>query len=176
MENPERFRDMGTVREFVKNQTVFEQNEPGDTMFIVLEGLFGVYINAFTDTPVRVADIRPGSFFGEMSILDGWPRSATVVAEEDGAVLVVEKGNFGALLEKAPDLAAGILETLRGRAADTVKAVRDAGREAPSLPPLLFMMQLGDLKQGAIFFAMLAQQLRRMNDLLAAPDEPAVER
>lgn len=60
--------------------TIFSENEPGDDFFIILSG----EVEIVKDTPMggrqMLAVLEPGSFFGEMSILDGSPRSATAVA------------------------------------------------------------------------------------------------
>ena len=86
------FKQLGKVVHFKENQTVFMQDDEGDNMYIVLKGTFGVYINSFSSFPIRVAEVRQGSFFGEMSVIDGWPRSATIIAEEEGAALAVDVG------------------------------------------------------------------------------------
>lgn len=68
------FRKIGRFKIFKPSEVLFMQNSLGDNMYIVLRGVFGVYINTFTDFPVRVAGIPEGAFFGEMSVIDGSPR------------------------------------------------------------------------------------------------------
>jgi CRP-like cAMP-binding protein/uncharacterized protein (DUF2225 family) len=162
---------IGTVTHFPKNETVFMQYSEGDCMYIVMDGSFGVYINSFSDFPVRVAEIGQGLFFGEMSVIDGSPRSATIIAEEEAAALVIGKDHFEALLEKSPQIGSTILNTLRGRANTTADAVRKAGKEPPPLPPLLRAVAYTDAKRGVSFMTMLAKYLRQMNDMLAKQSE-----
>ena len=67
-------------------------------------------------TPVGVGDpLRPGDFFGEMSLLDGEPRSATVTAMTDLRLLVVDRSHFWRLLNETPDLVRRILMVLSRR-------------------------------------------------------------
>jgi CRP/FNR family transcriptional regulator, cyclic AMP receptor protein len=68
----------------------------------------------------NVATLGPGEFFGEMSLLDGGPRTATVVAETDVVVEVIGQREFSALIEDTPHLAKKLLIGLarRLRAAD----------------------------------------------------------
>ncbi len=53
--------------------------------------------------------LRPGAFFGEMSLLDGGPRSATIVAETPVRLLVITRRNFSVLLEDVPGLTQSLL-------------------------------------------------------------------
>lgn len=71
-----------------------------------------------------IARLGPGDFFGEMSLIDGKPRSATVIAESPTALLVVHARSFGALLDAVPGLQRKILSGLseRLRAADAALA------------------------------------------------------
>ncbi len=74
-----------------------------------------------------IARLGPGDFFGEMSLIDGKPRSATVSAETPMVLLVIEARSFSALLGDAPPLQRKILVTLceRLRDADAVLATRN---------------------------------------------------
>jgi CRP-like cAMP-binding protein len=78
------YRNIGKFKFYKPDEIVFLQNEIGDEMYVVAKGRFGVYINSFTDFPTKVAGITEDGFFGEMSAIDGWMRSATVISEEQG--------------------------------------------------------------------------------------------
>jgi CRP-like cAMP-binding protein len=67
-----------------------------------------------------IAHLGAGDFFGEMSLIDGKPRSATVVADSPVLLLVVDVRSFGRLLETVPGLSNKVMATLceRLRAAD----------------------------------------------------------
>jgi CRP/FNR family cyclic AMP-dependent transcriptional regulator len=88
------------------------EGQPGNQFFVVLEGKAAVRRRGR-----RIATLGEGDFFGEMSILDGAPRSATVAAETDGVVLVMQRREFGALLDRVPGLlrkiAVGLSQRLR---------------------------------------------------------------
>lgn len=84
--------------------------EPGDAFFVIVDG------SATVEVPSRKRSrLGPGAFFGEMSLLDGEPRSATVRAETDVRLLVIPRLNFQTLLREVPDLTHGILVTLTRR-------------------------------------------------------------
>jgi CRP-like cAMP-binding protein len=61
------------------------------------------------------SQLQPGDFFGEMSLLDGEPRSATIVAATEVRLLVVDRTHFWRLLEQMPDLVRRILTILSRR-------------------------------------------------------------
>ena len=67
-----------------------------------------------------IARLDPGDFFGEMSLIDGMPRSASVIAESPSVLLVIEARSFRSLLDSVPGLQKKLLITLsaRLRAAD----------------------------------------------------------
>ena len=164
MPNTDLLLDIGSVVRFKENQVVFVENDVGDNMYIALQGVFGVYASSCTGFSVRVAEIKPGSFFGEMSVIDDWPRSATVEAEEDSAALVISKDKLHMTFEKCPDIADMILNMLQIRADKTSEAVRISGKSVPALPKQPQGLNTTDDKMAAM--AALSRQIRLMNKLL----------
>src|SRR5262245_286545 len=89
---------------------VTQMGTPGDSFFFIIDGRVSV------ETPVGAGDpLRPGDFFGEMSLLDGEPRSATVTATTELRLLVVDRMHFWRLLNETPDLMRRILMVLSRR-------------------------------------------------------------
>ncbi|MDA8284921.1 MAG: cyclic nucleotide-binding domain-containing protein [Actinomycetota bacterium] len=70
----------------------------------------------------RIATIRPGEIVGEMSLIDGAPRSATVTADDAVRALAINVDDFRALVGRSPRFTAALLRTLAGR-------IRDADRK-----------------------------------------------
>ena len=169
------FRDIGSVEHFYEDDIVFNENDPGNTMYIVLSGAFGVYIDSFTNFPIRVAEIGEGSFFGEMSVIDGSPRSATIIAETDGSAIVIDRDNFGELLEKSPTIAADIFYKLQARAEETAEKVYAAGKKPPLISTLVDSWLALSAPEVQEALAVLTQQIRLMNNLLTAPFGTEVE-
>jgi CRP-like cAMP-binding protein len=95
-----------------KGKTLAREGEPGWEFFVVAEG------NATARRGGRkVGEIGPGSFFGEMSLLDRGPRTATVTADTDMHLLVLSSRSFSSLMDEMPKVAqrimAGMAERLR---------------------------------------------------------------
>ena len=120
-------KELRRVAEFARivdvpaGTAVTQIGEPGNSFFVIIDGTVAVR------TPVGTgAQLHPGEFFGEMSLLDGEPRSATIVAMTDLRLLVVDRSHFWRLLDETPDLIRGMLTILSRRARgleQTVQAI-----------------------------------------------------
>src|SRR5262249_38509210 len=78
---------------------VCRQGDPADGLYVVAEGTFGVYTTGLDGVQeTRIAELRPGDHFGEMALLNDEPRSATVRADGQGAVLQLERARFEELM------------------------------------------------------------------------------
>lgn len=88
---------------------LIEEGEPGDALFVILDGEVVVYQGG-----TEVSRSTTGAYFGEMAILDGAPRSATVVAATDVEVAVIGIRMFRTMLREFSDLAEQLLVALAG--------------------------------------------------------------
>jgi CRP-like cAMP-binding protein len=105
-----RIADISRIIETPAGTVVTQMGAPGDSFFFIIDGHVSV------QTPVGSGDmLTPGDFFGEMSLLDGEPRSATVTAVTDLRMLVVDRSHFWRLLNETPDLVRRILAVLSRR-------------------------------------------------------------
>jgi CRP-like cAMP-binding protein len=98
------------VVELAAGAIVTRTGDPGEEFFVLVDGSVTGEIS-----PRKRGRLRPGDFFGEMSLLDGEPRSATVRAETDVRLLVIQRRNFQSLLREVPELSHRVLETLSRR-------------------------------------------------------------
>jgi CRP-like cAMP-binding protein len=106
----------------IADQTKSFTFEPGDSVIDAdASGRFGrLYIVASGTADAVVGDevvasFGPGDYFGEMSVLDGHPRSASVIATSDLETHGLAAWNMRALLREEPDIALHIIQTLAGR-------------------------------------------------------------
>jgi CRP-like cAMP-binding protein len=109
---------LGRIRRFHHGATIVVAGEPGDTLYVLLDG--EVSVNRPGLAPITRGI---GSFFGEMALVDGGPRSATVVAEGPVVCLTITQSGFFKLLRKEPAIAAALLKELatRLRAAEALR-------------------------------------------------------
>ena len=103
-----------------KDTVILLENEEGDTLFIIINGKVKVTTFSESGKEVIFSILNEGDFFGDMSLLDGKPRSATVISMEDSKLRLIRRQDFNNLIEKHPRIALMLLEelTLRLRKAD----------------------------------------------------------
>ena len=97
-------------------------------MYVVEEG--SLRIEATTEGGERVvlAERGPGDFFGEMSLLTGQPRNATVIAETESTLLRIDKAAFKEVLLADPEVAEALSEEVVRRATETEARLEDTER------------------------------------------------
>lgn len=106
---------LGGVKKYSIDELFFNTGDPGHEMYIILRGKVGVYLNSLDGFPIMVATLGPGDFFGEMSLLEGMPRSATIGAIEDTIVLIINENNFEQVIAQHPNLAYRIMKGISSR-------------------------------------------------------------
>jgi CRP-like cAMP-binding protein len=93
-------------------ERVFDIHEPSDRAYIVQSGKVGISLHPDPKAKEFIAVLGPGECFGEMSIFDDLPRSATAHVLEDGVLLALDKAKLRALVLRYPELALGLLRGL----------------------------------------------------------------
>ena len=96
-----------------------KEGEPGDEFFVVAEGMAKASIKGR-----KVGSIPAGSFFGELSLLDQGPRTATVTADLPTRLVVITAKDFGKVIDEIPSIA---LKIMKGLATRIRKADEDWG-------------------------------------------------
>lgn len=109
---------------FGRGERIVHQGDAGDAMYVILDGTAIVTITDDTNSEREVARLTRGEFFGEMALLTGEPRTASVTAVDDLSVLLVHKGALQAMLAARPGLAQEMAEIVEARR-QGLKAVRD---------------------------------------------------
>ena len=97
---------------FFEGDRIFDIDDHGDHMYIVLSGRVGISITPKDHQPVFIAEMGAGECFGEMGMLDDQPRSASAYVLEDTKALSLEKAKLRGLITRYPELAFGILRSL----------------------------------------------------------------
>jgi CRP/FNR family cyclic AMP-dependent transcriptional regulator len=101
---------LGYERRVPAHTAVVRAGGRGDAFFVILDG------SASVRRPgKRTVVLRPGDFFGELALLDGSPRTATVEADTDMLLMWIARSEFGKLLKSEPLVAVQMLQTLAQR-------------------------------------------------------------
>ena len=99
------------IQVYAKDEVVFRQDSPGKEMFIVYSGKINLYKER-QDKRVLLTTVCPGDFFGEMALVDGSPRSATAIADEETQLIVLNEPKFLYLLRHQPHFALIVMQKL----------------------------------------------------------------
>ncbi len=92
--------------------TVVKQDEPGDCMYLVVDGEVRV-VHHRGGRDIALATLRPGDFFGEIALVDNGPRSADVIAQGNGLLLKISHASVSALAGVYPTAAFKFLIAVR---------------------------------------------------------------
>ncbi len=96
--------------EVEQDTVVFEENEPGDCMYIILSGEIKIHKGNST-----LAILQEKEVFGELSLLDAETRSATATAKTDCILFKIDQEPFYELIETRPEVARGFIKILSNR-------------------------------------------------------------
>ena len=111
---------------FRKGEAACIEGEPGDSLYIVSEGTFGVFVGgAGDDRKLWVATLRPGGCFGEMALLTGEPRSASVIADGEGELLRLDQERFTDILRRDPSIGLALSASLSRRLHGALRSIRE---------------------------------------------------
>jgi NTE family protein len=108
-------------------KTLIQQGDQSDELFIIVSGALGVYIRADSGSERFVARIGPSETVGEMGLISGEPRSATVRCLRDAEILAIAKKEWDGFTERHPGALLAITKTLISR----LRAAQSAGAPKP---------------------------------------------
>jgi CRP/FNR family transcriptional regulator, cyclic AMP receptor protein len=116
-------RDLQTIARVVREiphtagTVIAQEGDPGVGLFVILDGTADVSIGGR-----KKASLGPGDFFGEIALLDGGPRTATVTAKTDVKLLGLTEWVFRGLMTEHPSIALKTLQQMAGRLRSATKA------------------------------------------------------
>jgi CRP-like cAMP-binding protein len=100
------------LRRFGTGETIVRQGDPGDSLYIIRSGEVEVLAHANSAHNVHIRNLQRPAFFGEMALLTGEPRYATVRARTDVEVLEISREGFHELFKSDPETAAEMREII----------------------------------------------------------------
>jgi CRP/FNR family cyclic AMP-dependent transcriptional regulator len=109
-----------------KNTVVMSERELGDSLYAIVAGRVKVFIGDEEGREIILKILGPGDFFGEMSLIDKQPRSASVATLDNSVFKVLSHDAFEMALDRAPRIAISVMQAL-------AKRLRDADRKISTL-------------------------------------------
>ena len=102
------------TRQYPKNTMIFSEVMPGKELYIIQKGSVKI-TKIVNDTEVLLAVLKAGDIFGEMSLIENKPRSASAIAYEDTQLLAVNKENFARMVKSQPQIITRLTQLLAER-------------------------------------------------------------
>ncbi|MFA6341546.1 MAG: Crp/Fnr family transcriptional regulator [Fibrobacteraceae bacterium] len=126
-EQLEQLATLVIANDFARDETIIlEKDESTQALFLIASGEVKVFMTGVDGRETILALLERGDFFGEMSLIDGEPRSATVKAVTSAKLLIIRREHFLDLLKSTPELCMGLLVEMS-------KRLRKSNRQIGSL-------------------------------------------
>jgi CRP-like cAMP-binding protein/CheY-like chemotaxis protein len=133
---------------FDADEVICRAGETGDKMFIIINGRVKVVAVGKPDDEENIISyLESGNYFGEMALLTGEPRSATVITTEPSEMFVLNKSEFDVILERFPSITLSMAKTMSHRLRDTIQktTTKDTGNVSSGIMGKLSEKSLVDV-------------------------------
>jgi CRP-like cAMP-binding protein len=111
----ERGYNMSTERRFSKGEVIFKQGDDGNSFFEIIEGSVQVVVNYGEEGERELTVLNAGEFFGEMAVIETYPRSTTIVAKEDVLTVEISGRELNGYFSEKPEMIYKIMKHLGSR-------------------------------------------------------------
>ena len=153
-ETIDKILSIGTTKSYPKESYILMEEGTGTAMFVIISGKVKVSRTSADGREVILSILGEYDFFGEMAILDGLSRSASVIAMSDSELFIIQREQFLDLLKEFPEISINLLQELtqRLRSADSkIKALSLKDAEGKVATVILQLAEdLGKIKQGVV--------------------------
>ena len=167
-----------SLREFKKNDVIFKEGDPGESLFVIYEGSVGIYFKYGESEQQKIRTLTDNQIFGEMAVIEYYPRSATAVALSDVKVVEVQSGQMSDYFKSHPDKIIQIMQQLSLRIRELTKdydevkklveQLRKISEDKPKNPSLLdkiknYVKAAGQAKKAEISSVESLRQIRAVS-------------
>ncbi len=113
-------------RRYARGEVIFHQGDVGTALYIVRKGQVAIRLSSEDGKEALLTLLDRGDFFGELSLLDGEPRSTDAVAREEVDLLSLQREDFHRFLEARPQVATTLLSALASLVRRVTQLIHDA--------------------------------------------------
>jgi CRP/FNR family cyclic AMP-dependent transcriptional regulator len=114
---------------FEKDEVICNAGDPGDKMFIIINGKVKVVVSGEDGEEKVIASLGGGDYFGEMALLTGEPRSATVITTDPSEMFILNKSDFDLIVERFPSITLSMGKIMSQRLRDTLQKAAKSKRQ-----------------------------------------------
>src|SRR5690242_3404690 len=133
---PEELNGLETLATFVQlgpDMVVFSEGDPGDALYVIVAGMVRILVTSISGE-ILLNTLGPGDIFGEIAVLDGRGRTATVKTSKETQLLRIGRPEFLAFLEDFPRYTPILLHILASRVRSTIQLFPDVSGLTLTLP------------------------------------------
>ncbi len=142
---------METTTTFFKEEVIFRKGEASKYAYIIKSGKVGIYKENDYGKRILVRILRKADLFGEMGLIDKYPRSATAVALEACDLTVVDRSHFIRLSKYSPKFFIILIKTLTNRLRDTLGQLKNDGKQVETITKTQISKRGGNKNENSIF-------------------------
>lgn len=113
------------TQHYPKNSILVYEGEEPDALYIIVSGKAKVYVSDEDGKELVLNALGPGEFFGELALIDGSPRSATVMTTDKSTLIKISQREFAKFLQETPGVAMNVLKELASRVRGVNEHIRD---------------------------------------------------
>jgi CRP-like cAMP-binding protein len=117
--------ERATERTYERGEALFHQGDPGDSLFILVDGLVKVFVASEKGDEMVLTTLRPPDSFGELALIDGGPRSASIRALEPTTALTVGRSALQELMQRQLEVAPALLRSMGTLARELIEHTGD---------------------------------------------------
>jgi cAMP-dependent protein kinase regulator len=118
-----------SLRTYEEGDIIVTEGEQGSSLFLIVSGHVKVFTRGDSGEHIRLAELGPGDFFGEVSLLTGKPRTATITARDHVLAIELTRSAIDSIAERHPEVLGVLEEFYEQRAQDTVETMIRRMRE-----------------------------------------------
>lgn len=124
-----RLAEVCEERQMAEGTTVFIENMPGESLFLVRKGTIRISKMFAEGDEKTLVVLGPEDIFGEMAVIDGLPRSATARVAEDAELISLKKNDFESLCSSSPELALKLVKNIMRVFSKRIREANDEYRD-----------------------------------------------
>jgi CRP/FNR family transcriptional regulator, cyclic AMP receptor protein len=125
--------ELMTMCAFERGETIFEEGQPGESLYLIHTGRVQVFCHSDSGEKIILGDNENGDVFGEISLLDGGPRTASAVAVEPTQTLTINREKLYQLVQRQPHVAIDLLTVMGRRLRSTDELLRSHVTRNPNV-------------------------------------------
>lgn len=116
---------LSTLRKYAKNTVLVTEGDESTHLYVIRKGTVSCFLNNEDGRQVNLNYLHEGEYFGELSLIDGQPRSASVITITDCEILLVSRACVQDLIQKHPEFAMSLLCEVTRRVRELTDSVKD---------------------------------------------------